>query len=292
MDPQKILSGMVIQAVERGKILLADEEFGRAMALLQLALQTSVPLYYLEIQMGAPKPLWDDPKKMQEFQLLLAEHGHALFIRNEKKGRSAKVFNAVAESIANLCQFHGGVTVFGFHWQAPGVSRPKGLGDLPYGDFLYHITWIRNLASIRETQFMVPSIVTRVNWLKKGLSIKGKQFFTEPAGVHVWLSIYADKANLESPHPRDNGMVPVILRIPKPFLPDATIDAQGTKDAGGIPSVQVKRKVPTGTIEVWTGHDWDLLIDVDLAKINLAAMTFPNGKVKDVSNYRLPRGLV
>ena len=84
---------------------------------LELFLDTSVSLRIFELkQKGGPTE--DDFRRVQTYNLLLGEQGNFLWTKSKKKGQTAKVANAVADSIAVLSFAPGGVEIFGRHWKS------------------------------------------------------------------------------------------------------------------------------------------------------------------------------
>jgi len=88
---------------------------------IKLFLDTAVPLRVLALQeQGGPTS--EDFKRVSAHSSLLGEHGDALMFKS-KKGLTAKVSNALADSIAVLSFVPGGIELFDEHWES---KIPKG----------------------------------------------------------------------------------------------------------------------------------------------------------------------
>ena len=84
---------------------------------IKLFLDTSVPLRVMSLQeRGGPTP--EDFERITAHSNLLGEHGDALMFKSKKKGLTARVANAVADSIAVLSFVPGGITLFDQHWES------------------------------------------------------------------------------------------------------------------------------------------------------------------------------
>ena len=84
---------------------------------LYIALSAAVPLHIMILQVrGGPTDV--DLQVAREASCLLGEKGDLLMFRGGKRGETARVFNALAKSLAVLAFCPGGVTLFGQHWEA------------------------------------------------------------------------------------------------------------------------------------------------------------------------------
>lgn len=89
---------------------------------LPALLETSVPLRMYEMQRkGGPDDL--DIERAQSFADDLAAHGDVLLYGGEKPGEAARLANDLAHAIAVLAFQPGGVTVFGWHFEAKGERQ-------------------------------------------------------------------------------------------------------------------------------------------------------------------------
>jgi hypothetical protein len=83
--------------------------------LLAATLSAAVPLWIEDLR----RLPWEILQAMAgEASQIVAEKGDIILFRSDKKGETAKAFNALARGIA-ICAFApGGVTVFGQHFEA------------------------------------------------------------------------------------------------------------------------------------------------------------------------------
>lgn len=83
-------------------------------ALLTGMLQIAVPLAIGEMR-G-----WSEEARLAKAaeygQVIVGENGSDILFRSEKKGETAKAFNALARALAALAYHPGGVTFMGQHW--------------------------------------------------------------------------------------------------------------------------------------------------------------------------------
>ena len=83
---------------------------------IKLFLDAAVPLRVLALQeQGGPTS--EDSERISKHSSLLGEHGDALMFTS-KKDLTAKVANAVTDSIAVLSFAPGGITLFGRFWES------------------------------------------------------------------------------------------------------------------------------------------------------------------------------
>ena len=84
---------------------------------IKLFLDASVSLRIMSLQeQGGPTP--KDFKRITTHSNLLGEHGDAFMFKSKKKGLTAQVANAVADSIAVLSFIPGGLDLFDRHWES------------------------------------------------------------------------------------------------------------------------------------------------------------------------------
>jgi len=89
---------------------------------IKLFLDAAVPLRVLALQeQGGPTS--EDFKRISAHSNLLGEHGDALMFTSKKKGLTAKVANAVADSIAVLSFVPGGVELFDRHYETKAEEK-------------------------------------------------------------------------------------------------------------------------------------------------------------------------
>ena len=99
-------------------------------SLLTMALQTAVPLWVIEIRYV---PFDRRQERAKEISQIVAEKGDIILYRSDKRGETAKAFNALAEGIAILSFAPGGVKAFGCHWEAAEILRRCGLEGVDVG---------------------------------------------------------------------------------------------------------------------------------------------------------------
>jgi len=129
-------------------------------------------------------------------------------------------------------------------------------------DWVYHVTFARNLESIKE-HGLNPDYQTGLSALAYIGHSKGKTFFTEFKSIRHWYFEAEQGAENQSDNILESGFVPVVLTFPKPenvFEDEAMVDeihsAYYTTDM-----------VPSEQILVWDGDIWVNLENVD--NINL-----------------------
>lgn len=82
--------------------------------LMRATLQVAVPLHIEEMK-GMP---WEQIEELAHGTAqIIAEKGDVAQFKSEKKGESAKAFNAIARGLAALSFCPGGVTFLGDHWE-------------------------------------------------------------------------------------------------------------------------------------------------------------------------------
>ena len=92
-----------------------DNKINQTYEDIKLFLDAAVPLRVLALQgQGGPNP--EDFKRVTAHSNLLGEHGDALMFKSKRKGLTAKVANAVADSIAVLSFVPGGIEIFDRHY--------------------------------------------------------------------------------------------------------------------------------------------------------------------------------
>jgi uncharacterized protein YqjF (DUF2071 family) len=83
-------------------------------SLLPVALAAAVPLWAHQLKQ---KPWAEIQARLPELSNIISEKGDIILYRSNKKGETAKAFNALAEAIAALSFAPGGVRAFGQHWE-------------------------------------------------------------------------------------------------------------------------------------------------------------------------------
>lgn len=90
----------------------------RTQSLLSIALSAAVPMRIMEIiQRGGITD--EDIARIKSYgEDLMGPNGPDLFFRSKKAGGTAERFNQVADALAVLAFFPGGITAFGDHYDA------------------------------------------------------------------------------------------------------------------------------------------------------------------------------
>ncbi len=87
-------------------------------SLLKIALSFSVPLRIISLKENGGVTE-KDFKRVTEYNYNIFEtSAEYLLFKSEKKGETAKMFNAVADAISVLSFVPGGITIFGSHWES------------------------------------------------------------------------------------------------------------------------------------------------------------------------------
>lgn len=108
-----------------------DDYFERVKRLLVVSLETAVPLW-VERLINVPFDYLLG--RSSELSNVIASQGDILQFRSEKRGETAKVFNAFAEAVA-ICSFvPGGIKIFGIKFE---YNHPESLRVKQAADFLF-----------------------------------------------------------------------------------------------------------------------------------------------------------
>jgi hypothetical protein len=120
-------------------------------------------------------------------------------------------------------------------------------------DYLYHVTYVRNLQSIAEFGL---NPRCRVQGLGGRLRdrCKGRIFFSEFAAVGYWSNTLHGWAFGESKSPLKDGLTPVVLRVPNSKLRTEPDDLGGRDSRGS--AWFVTHPIPPFSLQVWTGDKW------------------------------------
>lgn len=89
---------------------------------LPLTLSLAVPL---GIETLKEKPWKEIEAQLPKWSLSIAEHGDKILFTSKTPGETAEYFAELAEAIAALSFFPGGVTVFGQHWESHHPEQVK-----------------------------------------------------------------------------------------------------------------------------------------------------------------------
>ena len=89
-------------------------------SLLQITLDAAIPCWIMELKL---RPWSYLEMRAADASQMIAEKGDVILFRGKKKGETARAFNALAEGIAILAFYPGGVRIFNRHWVA---EHPEG----------------------------------------------------------------------------------------------------------------------------------------------------------------------
>jgi hypothetical protein len=90
---------------------------------LPIALEAAVAIRIAILQ-ARNGPNAAELARVAEFSLVLAEKGDVLMFGSKQKGEAAELFNRLAEAISVLAFCHGGIWLFGRHWEAWTKREP------------------------------------------------------------------------------------------------------------------------------------------------------------------------
>lgn len=131
--------------------------------------------------------------------------------------------------------------------------------------YLYHVTFIRNLPSIKRVGLVVSGGSSNFSSSYRSHS-RDRIFWTSWEGVFYWLSKMEDSANHKSDDPIDDGMIPVVLKVKRRVLADLFADEIGSKDARND-AYYSEDTVPAKVIKFWDGEDWEKLKYADVESL-------------------------
>jgi len=118
---------------------------------------------------------------------------------------------------------------------------------------LYHVTFDGSLDSIGQGG-LDPSVVGVWDDSSYGAHSRGRVFLTDEDGIQFWYNRFEEQSNARSDDPREDGAVPVVLRVrvPEDLLHE---DPLGSRDslAGAY---YVLEPIGPSDIELWDGDGW------------------------------------
>ncbi len=131
------------------------------------------------------------------------------------------------------------------------VTQLASLFKTATDEYLYHVSYYRNLDSIASSGLMPAGN----NTLSPGYAshAKGRVFMTESDGVSFWFHRCEQFAEANSDDIYDEGWVPIVLRIP--YEGELNDDDLGTQDARAN-AYYVNEAVEPDEIEAWNGSSW------------------------------------
>ena len=124
-------------------------------------------------------------------------------------------------------------------------------------DWLYHITFLRNIESIQTAGLQAGGTA---NW--QTYDVAGKLFFTSAGGIRTWLHKLSYIARDKSDTEVEDGLVPVVLRVPRKLLDDLEQDIEGSRD-GSADAFFTHKSVKPESIEIFDGTVWTDVENVD-----------------------------
>ena len=124
-------------------------------------------------------------------------------------------------------------------------------------DWLYHVTWYKDLGSIDESGLDTGAGKALGKGGYGGHS-SGRLFMTDEGGLFFWFGRMEEHATHDSDDPLGDGHVPVVLRFPEPESIEP--DEAGTSDAKSD-AFYTEGAVDSYDIEVWDGSSWIPLED-------------------------------
>jgi hypothetical protein len=136
----------------------------------------------------------------------------------------------------------------------------------PWRRYLYHTTTLDKLRSIARRGLSSNYRATFSGYA--GHSAK-RIFLTEKSAADCWYGKVKDIVEYGDREIEDlkrGKIIPILIRVDRDTLnPDLKlyVDQEGSRDCIGGKSFYVKRKIPAGVIEVWTGKDWQAATDFE-----------------------------
>lgn len=131
----------------------------------------------------------------------------------------------------------------------------KKVGGTPSGDpHVYHVTYLKNLDSIAEDGLQ-PNQGSGIGGPSLAQYKKGKVFVSDARGLSLWTQRAEDFAYHNSDDLKEDGLLPVVTRVPIADIDSLDADEEGSRDSGG--KAFSAEHVPAHNMEVWNGHQWE-----------------------------------
>jgi len=127
-------------------------------------------------------------------------------------------------------------------------------------DYLYHITYVGSLPAI-AAQGLRPGSGISFGKGYQGHS-SGKLFLAEWDGVGFWVDRLGQMAENRSDTPVQDGLIPVVVRVPDGVVSDVEEDTPGTHDSNAG-AWTITQTVPPSKLEVYDGATWLPIASVD-----------------------------
>lgn len=120
--------------------------------------------------------------------------------------------------------------------------------------YLYHVTYHNRLPSIAE-HGLHPNQPRSIGAPSLDGHARGKLFFSDDAGVHFWHSRAEQFAEHNSDNIAEDGLVPMVLRVPEHYLDAPQPDDQGSRDSLAE-ALTTTKPIQPRHIEYFDGRDW------------------------------------
>ena len=120
---------------------------------------------------------------------------------------------------------------------------------------LYHITYFKNLSSIKNKGLVVGQGTSIGQGAGYRTHSKGKIFLTKKDGISYWYGKAEDWANHNSDNLLDDGLIPIVLKITSKINDALKIDLLGQRDAVSD-AFYIEQKINPEDLEVWDGSKW------------------------------------
>jgi len=135
---------------------------------------------------------------------------------------------------------------------------------------LYHVTYLNNVPAIEAKGL---AISTGGSFSGYGWGDEGRIHLTDNAGIGFWMDRFAQLAEHNVENPLEDGLLPVVVRIPKEALEafELELDEHGTKDQAYGEAYYTTADIPSDYLEIWNGNGWVALSSVDLLTMQSTA---------------------
>lgn len=136
-------------------------------------------------------------------------------------------------------------------------------------EWLYSVTYFNRLESIAENGLVRHASEAIGVGCNRSHS-SGRVFLTHCDGVFFWYSRYQDHAEHRSDDVLEDGLIPVVLRLPRVAVThELHEDPHGVRDARH-PAWFVEGEILPDEIEVWDGEEWIDIADWEAVDPRLA----------------------
>ena len=127
-------------------------------------------------------------------------------------------------------------------------------------DYLYHVTYVGSLPNIASGGLHPGGGVS----FGKGYSgySAGKLFLTAWDGVGFWIDRLGDMANNRADNPVQDGLIPIVVRVPDRAFEELEDDPVGSKDSMSD-AYTTTESIHPSILEVWDGANWAPIKNID-----------------------------